>query len=66
MLLKLLFLKATFSYYTSVTFSMTVSDLWLQLELASVLESDVRDTGAGSGLFIMMLGKLTFFVLPFW
>ena len=36
------------------------SDLWLQLELASELESDLRDakTLAGSGLLISMLEKL--------
>ena len=36
------------------------SDLWLQLELASELESDLRDTKtlAGSGLLISMLEKL--------
>ena len=35
------------------------SDLWQQLELASELESDLRDwTGAGSGLLISMLEKL--------
>ena len=35
-------------------------DLWQQLELASELESDLRDTwtGAGSGLLISMLEKL--------
>ena len=36
------------------------SDLWPQLELASELESDLQDTvdWAGSGLLILMLGKL--------
>ena len=34
------------------------SDLWQQLELASELESDLRETGAGSGLLISMLEKL--------
>ena len=36
------------------------SDLWLQLQLASELESDLRDTKtfAGSGLLISMLEKL--------
>ena len=34
------------------------SDLWQQLELASELESDLRDTGLGSGLLISMLEKL--------
>ena len=31
------------------------SDLWQQLELASKLESDLQDTGVGSGLLISML-----------
>ena len=37
------------------------SDLWPQLELASELESDLQDTvdWAGSGLLILMLGKLS-------
>ena len=41
------------------------SDLWQQLELASELESDLRDTvdGAGSGLLISMLRKLNWFYL---
>ena len=36
------------------------SDLWQQLELASELESDLRDTwiGEGSGLLISMLERL--------
>ena len=34
------------------------SDLWQQLELASELESDLRDTGAGGGLLISRLEKL--------
>ena len=34
-------------------------DLWQQLELASEIESDLRDTvGAGSGLLISMMEKL--------
>ena len=46
-----------------------VSDLWQQLELASELESDLWDTvewgwtGAGSGLLILMPGKLNCFCL---
>ena len=40
------------------------SDLWQQLELASELESDLRDTavwtGVRSGLLISMLEKLRF------
>ena len=42
-----------------------VSDLWKQLELASELESDLRDTvdWARSGLLISMLGKLNWFRL---
>ena len=39
------------------------SDLWQQLELASELESDLRDTVAGSGLLISMLEKLNWFRL---
>ena len=39
------------------------SDLWQQLELASELEFDLRDTGARSGLLISMLGKLNWFRL---
>ena len=41
------------------------SDLWQQLELASELESDLRDTVSGvrSGLLISMLGKLSKFHL---
>ena len=41
------------------------SDLWQQLELASELESDLRDTGlgGGSGLLISMLEKLSWFCL---
>ena len=37
------------------------SDLWQQLELASEIESDLRDTldGAGSDLLISMLEKLS-------
>ena len=42
-------------------------DLWQQLELASGLESGLRDTvvqtGAGSGLLISMLEKLNWFCL---
>ena len=37
------------------------SDLWQQLESASELESDLRDTVVRSGLFISMLGKLSWF-----
>ena len=39
------------------------SDMWQQLELASELESDLRDmrTGAGSGLLISMLKNSTSF-----
>ena len=39
------------------------SDLWQQLELASQLECDLRDTGLGvrSGLFISILRKLSWF-----
>ena len=39
------------------------SDLWQQLELASEFESDLQDiwTGAGSGLFISMLEKFSWF-----
>ena len=42
-----------------------VSDLWQKLELASKLESDLRDTvdWAGSGLLISMLEKLNWFCL---
>ena len=41
------------------------SGLWQQLELASVLDSDLEDTvnGARSGLLISMLGKLSWFCL---
>ena len=41
------------------------SDLWQQLELASELESDLRDTldWGRSGLLISMLGKLSWFRL---
>ena len=41
------------------------SDLWQQLELASELESDLRDTvdWVRSGLLISMLGKLSWFCL---
>ena len=41
------------------------SDMWQHLELASDLESDLRDTGLGarSGLLISMLGKLNWFRL---
>ena len=41
------------------------SGLWQQLELASVLDSDLEDTvnGARSGLLISMLGKLSWFRL---
>ena len=39
------------------------SDLWQQRELASELESDLRDTGAVSGLLISMLEKLNCFHL---
>ena len=39
------------------------SDLWQILELASKLESDLRDTVAGSGLLISMLEKLSRFCL---
>ena len=41
------------------------SDLWQQLELASELESDLRDTvdWVRSGLLISMLGKLSWFRL---
>ena len=41
------------------------SDLWQQLELASELESDLRDTvdWGKSGLLISMLGKLNWFRL---
>ena len=35
------------------------SDLWHQLELASELESETLWTGAGSGLLISMLEKLS-------
>ena len=42
------------------------SDLWQQLELASELESDLRDwTGTGSGVLISMLEKLNWFCLIF-
>ena len=41
------------------------SDLWQQLELASGLESDLRDTGVRSGLLISMLGKLSWFLWNF-
>ena len=37
------------------------SDLWQQLELASELESDLRDTVVRSSLLISMLGKLSWF-----
>ena len=39
------------------------SDLWQQLELASELESDLWDTGAGSSLLISMLERLYCFHL---
>ena len=39
------------------------SDLWQQLESASELESDLRDTVVRIGLFISMLGKLSWFCL---
>ena len=41
------------------------SDLWQQLELASELESDLRDTVSweGSGLLISMLEKFNWFHL---
>ena len=39
-----------------------VSDLWQLLELASEVESDLRDT-QGSGLLILMLEKLSWFCL---
>ena len=39
------------------------SDLWQQLKLAAELESDLRDTGAGRGLLISMLEKLSLFCL---
>ena len=41
------------------------SDLWPLSELASELESDLRDTvdWAGSGLLISMLQKLNWFLL---
>ena len=41
------------------------SDLWQKLELASELESDLRDlvTGVRSGLLISMLVKLSWFRL---
>ena len=41
------------------------SHLWQQLELASELESDLRDTvdWVSSGLLISMLGKLSWFCL---
>ena len=41
------------------------SDMWQQLELASELESDLRDTvdWVRSGLLISMLGKLSWFHL---
>ena len=38
------------------------SGLWQQLELASELQSDLRDT-VRSGLLILMLGKLSWFRL---
>ena len=42
-----------------------VSNLWQQLEMASELESDLRDTvtGVRSSLLISMLGKLRWFRL---
>ena len=36
------------------------SDLWQQLELATELESDLLQTGAASGLLILMLKELCF------
>ena len=40
------------------------SDLWQQLELASALECDLRDTGLGQELpWISMLGKFSWFCL---
>ena len=39
------------------------SDLWQQLKSASELESDLRDTVVRIGLFISMLGKLSWFCL---
>ena len=40
------------------------SDLWQQLELASELEFDLRDTvGVRSGFLISVLGKLSWFCL---
>ena len=40
-----------------------VSDLWQQLELASELQTDLRDTRAGIGLLISVLEKLNLFCM---
>ena len=40
-----------------------VSDLWQQLELASELESDLKDTMDWGSLLISILGKLSWFCL---
>ena len=52
----------------TILYSVQASDLWQRLELASELESDLRDrgwgrTGAGIGLMISVLEKLNWFHL---
>ena len=53
---------AIYAYYTTLYSNCDqASDLWQQPELASELESDLRDTGVRSAFLISVLGKLSWF-----